>query len=546
MSGNKYVLAMYDIRGKQDFIYRSSKMKEIIGASYMIRDCFEDYLFPAARTYSKEEKGIFTYKSKGGRVKAEDLKDRDKIFSRENFERHKNEGYVGEVVYDGGGNFWVLYKDLDTYREINKRFYREVLEGTYSLKVLSSYIEGVDFEDFPGDRQKLYALHRKNEQKEDMLHPVNALPIVQVDYRSSLPLAAKQKIGNGPDEKVSYESKRKYDKYAEVMSRKSYDRNVEGNRILDELVTEKGEESLLAVIYIDGNNMGAKVQKCLGNSKSYKECVQALREFSAEIQKNYIDDRIDDVDELLDKIHEKKNGQSSKKADEKNQDNDKEKKDGSKERRFVVYAGDEVTFICNARNAYRIAKNYLKKLEASNTEGEPRTSCAGIAIFHSHAPFADAYRIAEECCESGKQWMKAQRISNASLLDFHYCQGAIGVSLEEIRRQEETAEDHLPWLICGDNSLKEEKKAVTEEQVKAMQEQLVKAGRSNIKNLLFSAKKSEADFAMELERIRAHQTEKGIDFTLGGELKNETVRQLIYDMVMVYDLWFADSDEKEA
>ena len=35
MSDNNYVLAMYDIRGKQDFIYRSSKMKEIIGASYM-------------------------------------------------------------------------------------------------------------------------------------------------------------------------------------------------------------------------------------------------------------------------------------------------------------------------------------------------------------------------------------------------------------------------------------------------------------------------------------------------------------------------------
>lgn len=28
---NKYVLAMYDIRGKQEFIYRSGKIKEIMG-----------------------------------------------------------------------------------------------------------------------------------------------------------------------------------------------------------------------------------------------------------------------------------------------------------------------------------------------------------------------------------------------------------------------------------------------------------------------------------------------------------------------------------
>lgn len=38
---NKYALAMYDIRGKQEFIYRSSRIKEIIGGSALIRDCFE-------------------------------------------------------------------------------------------------------------------------------------------------------------------------------------------------------------------------------------------------------------------------------------------------------------------------------------------------------------------------------------------------------------------------------------------------------------------------------------------------------------------------
>lgn len=41
---NKYALAMYDIRGKQEFIYRSSRIKEIIGGSALIRDCFEDFI----------------------------------------------------------------------------------------------------------------------------------------------------------------------------------------------------------------------------------------------------------------------------------------------------------------------------------------------------------------------------------------------------------------------------------------------------------------------------------------------------------------------
>ena len=53
---NKYALAMYDIRGKQEFIYRSSRIKEIIGGSALIRDCFKE-LYKSAEKKSGE--GIF-------------------------------------------------------------------------------------------------------------------------------------------------------------------------------------------------------------------------------------------------------------------------------------------------------------------------------------------------------------------------------------------------------------------------------------------------------------------------------------------------------
>ena len=42
--GNKYVLAMYDVRGKQNYIFRNNHIKEIAGASAIIRDIFKDYL----------------------------------------------------------------------------------------------------------------------------------------------------------------------------------------------------------------------------------------------------------------------------------------------------------------------------------------------------------------------------------------------------------------------------------------------------------------------------------------------------------------------
>ena len=531
MGDKDYILAMYDIRGKQDFIYKSSKIKEIVGGSYIIRDCFDDCLFPAAEECS--EKGIFSYRRNTSHEESND-------FTVENFKKRLQEGYIGEVIYDGGGNFFVLYKDVIIYREVNRRFYHNLLEKTYSLKVLTTYIDNVNFDNYREDQKKLYAKHRRREQRESMISPVNTLPIVQTDYRTSLPLAELQYIGDGRvgrEEKVSLESKKKYEKYSQIEKNGKEDRQIQGSRLLDELVTKRGEESLLAVIYIDGNNMGAQVEKCLNNlkkddgteNKSYEASAKALRNFSAEIQKHYITDRIRDVDALL-----------SEKENEK--------------RRFVIYAGDEVTFICNARNAYDVAVEYLTKLAESSEEEAPRTSCAGIAVFHSHAPFPEAYRIAEECCESGKRLMKEEKIEHASLIDFHYCQGAFGTSLEEIRKEEETEDSSRPWFVnCTGGQHKAGKaelidgKYVSCEIVQMMQEMLNRAGRSNIKNLALSAKKSAADFKSELERICAHQLEKEIDFSLGGLLNvnDELQRKLIYDMVIVYDIWFDRKETKD-
>ena len=585
MEQEEYILAMYDILGKQDYIYKSSKIKEIAGGSYIIRDCFAACLFPAAKEVSKEEKekrekegkggsggGIFTYKWRD-MVKERDpqeekmLEDEPVEFTRENFKNRIKKGFIGEVVYDGGGNFFVLYRGIDDYRKVNRRFYRKLLEKTYSLRVLTTYIEGVDFDNYLADRNKMYAKHKRREQRESMTAPVNTLPIVQTDYRTSLPLAELQWIGDR-EEKVTYESKKKYEKYAELEkyeqpirygdctedgkyrrdeeaeTEKQIARQAMGSRLLDNMITEKGEESLLAVIYIDGNNMGAKVDSCLdaGDDKSYETCVKALREFSDEIQTHYIDNRIRDVDTFL--------SENTKKL-----------------RRFVIYAGDEITFICNARNAYDVAKEYLTKLAADSPEGAPRTSCAGIAVFHSHAPFREAYRIAEECCESGKKLMKELKIKNASMIDFHYCQGAFGTSLEAIRKDEETEDCSRPWFVYYDGEKGAEsgekpalikRKYVSDDIVQEMKKMLNKIGNSNIKDLAVSAKRSEADFRSELERISAHQKaekqEDKVDFTLGGllddkdaERKTELMdiqRKLIYDMAIVYDIWF--NDEKRA
>ncbi len=553
---NEYVLAMYDIRSKQSFIYKSTRMKEIVGASLLIRDCFRMFLCSAAKNIKEGSKGIYGLYEMHEEVKEPDA------FTQKKFIKHVEEdGYVGEVVYEGGGNIFVLYKNEEMYQKVNRLFYYEVLKGTYSMRVLSTYIVGVNFDDYNSDQTRLYAQHRINERKECAIHPVNTLPIVQVDYHSSMPLAKKYLPGMFKEgfkaygevekkgEKVSYESFKKYEKYEAVMNnRKEKDYWIEGAKVLDNMITEKGKDSHLAIVYIDGNSMRAKIAASTRGKKSYEECIGAMRGYSKKIQENYIDNRIPEIDNTLGNKATDKSSESSNKA---------AAKEVRELRRFVVYAGDEITFICNAKQAYQLTKIYLSGLQGGDLfeeldeDGTVQkvipTSCAGISIFHSHAPFADAYRIAEECCESGKKYMR-KKGAEASFMDYHYCQGAIGISLENIRKHEGTEENTRPWGLYVEEN-KEPKYAhnvdkeklgdtVTTNQLEDMAKELDKIGRSNIKSLASAAKQSKADFKKELSRIYAHQeAEKKPDFSLENTFNEAQQMKLIYDLVLVYDLW---------
>ena len=559
MSNSKYALAMYDVRGKQEYIFKTNKLKEIVGGSCIIRDCFKEYLFPSAEEYMRRKAkkegmplsddavcGIYNYNDSEKEPEYISEINKGKEFSQKAFERMMQDEkcaarYAGEVVYEGGGNFFVLYKDKETCIEINKIFTRKLLKELYTLKVLCTYIELENgLVNFIEDRKKLYEKHRISEAEESVICPVNTLPFVQVDEVTSLPLT---KYNENTKKKVSTEAEAKLAKHLDVYNEKY------GEKELDKLVTRKGEESLLAVVYIDGNNMGAKVQNVLGTETSYDQCVKKLRETSEFIQKNYVEDRIKDIDQMLE--------EKAKKG---------KKKEG---KRLVVFAGDEINLICNARDAYDIAKIYLKGLHQVSWKDstEPCSACAGIAIFHSHAPYAQAYKIAEECCESGKTRMKKLekarekegKSKEVCYIDVHYCQKGIGMSLEDIREKEVGGLISKPWLL----DMEDEKNTTSKmpEDITIMEiEKVVEAlqmieSRTNVKDLAVAAKLSEGAFNLEMRRIYAHQSDEDIkrrmkeifvqeDREEFGQ-KYKKYRKMIYDIVIVYDLWFRKEEGEE-
>ncbi len=540
---SNYVLAMYDVRGKQNFIYRSKHIKEIIGGSDIIRMIFQRELYDAAKEYrnsgykgNKDAEAIYDYHKPSGKKSDESEVQEDVNFKFEEFKkRMESPQYVGEVVYDGGGNFFILYRNEKTCKTITYLFTRKVIEKYTTLRVVCTYIGELNPEryhgtkDDPGDYERIYRQHRYTENEQLLTSPYGTLPIVQADYLTSMPLTCfgYRSRAEGNKVKLTTESASKYARYEELNKNHCSLNGVPipDEKILDKMVTSKGEESLLAVIYMDGNNMGASIEKSLEGASGYDECVTKLRRFSAKIQRVFINEQADSFNA------------------------------GSGERmRLVIGAGDEVTIICNARDAYSVVKGYMEKLYSINQERESSepiySSCAGIAIFHSHAPYAEVYKIAEECCESAKSFMRENEIQNVCMMDYHYCQGAIGVSLKQIRRDERTLDSTRPWLVADMRADEEktdhfENKLVRREQIMKMVKLLNVFGRGNLKSLNAAARMGKSTFELEIRRIEAHLSSYQKQLLEYGECDMKTdiyanvdyARKLIEDLAIVYDLW---------
>lgn len=497
-----YVLAIYDVRGKQDYIFRGRKMKEIVGASLVIRDIYKDYLL--------DEGDIYSYNS------AVETAEKIEKFSWADFEKRINDDnspYVGEVIYDGGGNFLVLFKNKEVFEQVTHRFTFKVLRYKSALRVVGTCIENLNPDDYEADRKRLYREHRNTEHTIHNLPRYGSLPISEINPVNSMPIVYKGRGFSAGDLSLSAEQLAKYQKQFTTPSSE------------DNLMPDDNGTGYIAIIYIDGNGIGGKVQECTKGLKTYDECILALRRLSFDIQKECVDDKMKIIDEALSVAGEN----TSRRVN----------------RRMVLGAGDEINLVVPANKALVVVEKYLNALNAE----QGYSACAGIAIMRSHMPYSDAYRIAEQCCESGKKKMREHGFVNTSFVDFHVCQGAIGISLDQIRRDEQSEDISRPWLMVDPKNEYKGGSAdlITREELNLVLTFVRKIGRTNAKKLVAPAREGVNELEMELRRIRGFGREyfaSDIEklWEVIDQMDKYRKRKIIYDVVSMYDMWFADSE----
>ncbi len=492
-SDNRPVLALYDFASKQEYIYKTSKIKEISGASALLAGLYETFID------TLNENGIKTaYKENG-----EYLPFREDDFLISDCD--------GQVLYDGGGNLMVLYKSKDRYIQANRLLSVMLLKNYPGITMLSSYTEKTNnFSDGnASDVTKLYAQNHLDKNRFPAYDLTGVTPFTQLDPMTFLPVT--HKFGKNGNEGNPYP-------HSEVSL--SEDRFVKASSYIADKDDELYEDGLTAVIYIDGNSMGKKLMSLA--AESYEDGVKNLRFFSENVQEKYVTAPIKAI-----------------------------KEKGIKFRK-VIGGGDEITLICRAQDSLNAVKAYFDCLKdsgcvipeeckenyypadadtaAKKEAALKNTSCAGIAVIHAHTPFTVAYELAEAACENAKK--KAHKVPG-NYFDFYYCHAGPASDFDTLRETEQSMTAR-PYAYSGTVSPDAAKWEDFERLVPVVQ----LAGRANAKALGTAAQKGEVSFRFETERVNAYLASKKTAARLSAD-----DMKIIYDISEFYDIWFRKKEE---
>jgi len=411
---------MYDVTGIQDFVFASGKIKENVGASIIVQKVFEEYLNEVI-----EKACINNCRTEWNQYS--------------DFQICSEPELQAEVLYMGGGNAMVAYQNRETAINVTKKLSYEILERTGGTLKFAVVYQNTECKDYLNDRDELLKKLKINKYR--MVHqtPLLGIGITRQGDTDGLPAMIPVKEDNTQKylSKSAYFKRKTWEKEKKYFDRllpntTDYDFPLE----FDDLGQKKGENHI-AVVHIDGNNMGKMLNQLLESDRTaeYQQSIQTVREFSKQVDKKYFSAMKCIVQELAD-------GLKTDKLFYKKLDPVVKEKKLLLPIRPIVRSGDDVTFVCNGKIGIALAEEFLTELDHHtillNDSETKLSACAGVAIVKSHFPFYRAYQLAEELCKSAKMkgniLAKMENVEEiGNWLDFHIVQTGISTNLNEIR-----------------------------------------------------------------------------------------------------------------
>lgn len=404
---NNYYAVLLDTVSIQSYIFQSNKLKDNIGASHLVREIYQSYLAYALcqitkRSYQEELLHLNDWKQPD----ADDIPNKTKPVV---------------IGYIGGGNALLFFYDHDDAKNLIRSWTKKLLiyaPGLATAVALSPF----DFSKFRQDIDKLIKQLRENKDK---YIPITLLPRHGITAECSRTGNSAEIRNNDIEEYVSADANARIE--AAVESKKEIEQEYVHvlketycfSNDLEKLGGIKQEDSRIAIVHIDGNDIGKLFEKA-HSLKDIRKLSKNVRKAIKDTFKKIIEDTVKRYEDIMKSL---------------GFDNSEDYPMADKKRilpiRSIILDGDDITFVCDGKLGIYFAKKIIEKFEETDIDGENLTACAGVAIIKTKYPFYRGYLLAEELCVNAK---KEREVSASSLLDFHIALGGISGKLNKIRQ----------------------------------------------------------------------------------------------------------------
>jgi hypothetical protein len=402
------VLTAIDVLGVQRYIFATNRLRDIAAASWLV-------------DWAVGEDGAL--KEVGTRPK--------------------------DILFAGGGNALLLFHTLSDAKEFAEQYSKKLYLNAPDLEVAlvhREYESGRLAYTLQGIQKELVFKKMSRKPNTPLLGisvtancSQTGLPAVATD--KGMPISRRVQVFNDCWNKLAK-------KWRALLDGTE---NVTFPTELDKLGRTHGDTSFLAVVHMDGNQIGQKLQNWFktvvaenisdqGLIEKYRTISESLDEAATLALKAV-------VQRVCQAIEYDQKGKPVIRDSRSSMEIRLQKEQGKicLPIRPILLGGDDITFVCDARLAHDAIATALRTYEAqckNVPELYPLSACAGAALIHTHSPFIRGYETAERLCSRAKQKAREKKEKDRSYLDWHIGLLRPGESLEEAYDRQYKTKEH--------------------------------------------------------------------------------------------------------
>ncbi len=411
---DKIIACTLDVAGVQTYIFSSNKLKENLGASSIVKNIYSDFLSCIIEEHFDIDGFDIDFWKSMPETKDNTSEDDQRISL---FRK-----YAGiDICYIGGGNALLFFKTRNDFSAIIKKFTSSFLLHAPGLYINTAHIET----DQAQIKDNFFTI---KEELDSQLYYIKNTYVPNITLPRHGFTASCPRTGLSV-EKLMIDKNGKVDVFSSVSATKinsaddnnafdnEFKKNLEFTKDIEKLGQKEGDDNFIAVVHIDGNEIGALFKEAFNNNSFMP--ARRLSQNLATSTKAAFDDLIKII------IKDEKQCLIS----------SNNKKFGTLPIRPIIIGGDDITFVCPGKLGIYFAEKFMEFFEnqTARFHREPLSACAGVAIAKTKYPFFRAYKIAEELCSNAKQKRKKTEDKKGCWIDFHIVEAAKTGNLNEVR-----------------------------------------------------------------------------------------------------------------